>query len=195
MFPNYKVIYNNANDPFTCYQWMPIPPKLYTPLHGGLLTTIHDWVTTLHFPHNIKKLPTSIHLSPYLQILYLQNRPFHLYMPMHRRDTHLTDIKQPIVHTILQHPQDLLLMSNNLNRGIFLQGGTHNNKITPPTMDDTEWQLFTHSLHLYPILKHTIPHLPRRFKFLVYEPNWCFLHHHYKRPHLLLVLHRPSSPP
>jgi hypothetical protein len=140
---------------------------------GGLLTTIHDWVTTLHFPHNIRKLPTPIHLSPYLQILHLQNRPFQpIYAnalqgqtPSYRYKTTYSP------YYTLQHPQDLLLMGNNLNSNIFFQGGTHNNTITPPTMDDIESDLFTQSLHLYPILKHTIPHLPRRFEFLVYELN------------------------
>ena len=82
LFPQYKLIFNNTHALPRCIQQrMP-----YTPGRGGLLTLIN---TKYAYPGNITKIPTPKEISPYLQIIKINNAPLqpwlliHMYMPSH----------------------------------------------------------------------------------------------------------------
>ena len=87
IFLEYKLIFNNTHALTRCIQQrMP-----YTPGRGGLLTLIHNKYA---FPGNITKIPTPANISPYLQIIKINNNPLppwliiHMYMPTPRGGSH-----------------------------------------------------------------------------------------------------------
>ena len=88
LFPQYKLIFNNTHALTRCIQQrMP-----YTPARGGLLTLINKKYA---YPGNITKIPTPAEISPYLQIIEINNQPLqpwliiHIYMPSHEEDIRL----------------------------------------------------------------------------------------------------------
>ena len=104
LFPQYKLIFNNTHVLTRCiHQCMP-----YTSGRVGLLTLIHNRYT---FPGNITKIPIPINISPYLQLIRINNQPLqpwlimHMYMPTHIEDLQLIpNIKTTITHPITVHP-------------------------------------------------------------------------------------------
>ena len=88
LFPQYKLICKNTHALKRCiHQQMP-----YASRRGGLLTLIHNKYA---FPGNITKIPTPINISPYLQIIRINNQSLqpwsiiHIYMPKHVEDIRL----------------------------------------------------------------------------------------------------------
>ena len=82
LFPEYKLIFNNTHTFTRCIQQrMP-----YKPSRGGLLTLIHNKYA---FPGNVNKIPTPANISPYLQIIKINNHPLlpwliiHIYICLH----------------------------------------------------------------------------------------------------------------
>ena len=68
LFPEFKLIFNNTHALTRCIQQrMP-----YTPGRGGLLTLIHNKYA---FLGNVTKLFTPANISPYLQIIKINNHP------------------------------------------------------------------------------------------------------------------------
>ena len=116
---NYKIIYNNTNDPVTCILRPYVP---YWPTRGRLLTMIHH---ALSCSGNISKISTPITLSPYLQLRHIKNHPFN---PL----SSFTYICPPTMTTlpsslttnntlyIVLYPMHTLLMVANYNKDIFL---------------------------------------------------------------------------
>jgi exonuclease III len=149
MFPQYKLFFNNTNTPTRYNQQIGIP---YTPPRGGLLTMIHNKYT---YPNNISKIPTTNDISPYLQILKLNNPPLtpililHLYMPSHPEDTQLIP---SILHTLTQqittNSTYKTILCGDFNRDIALIGRTQNSNTQPPQDPDYQWRNFTQTLGL-----------------------------------------------
>ena len=89
MFLQYKLFFNNTHTPTRYNQQIEIP---YTTPHGGLLTLINTKYT---YPNNISKIPTNPDISPYLQLLKLNNPPLipiiilNICMPLDPEDTQL----------------------------------------------------------------------------------------------------------
>ena len=148
LFPQYKPIFNNTHAFTRCiHQRMP-----YTPGRGGLLTLIHNKYA---FPGNITKIPTPSNISPYLQIIRINNQPLlpwliiHMYMPTHLEDIHLIpNIQTTITNQITSHPNHIYNLWGDFNRDIALIGRQNDNLYTPPQVDDTQWKTFTTSLNL-----------------------------------------------
>ena len=85
----------------------------YTPGRGGLLTFIH---AKYAFPGNVTKIPTPTNISPYLQIIKINNHPLipwliiHMYMPTHLEDTHLIPhLMNEITNQINTHPNHIYI--------------------------------------------------------------------------------------
>ena len=146
LFPKYKLIFNKTHALTRCiHQRMP-----YTPSRGGLFTLIHNKYA---FPGNITKIPTPTNISPYLQIIRLNNQllqPWliiHLYMPTHREDIQLIPhIKSTIINQIIVHPDHIYTLCGDFNRDIGLIGRQNDNLNTPPQEEDIQWKTFTTSL-------------------------------------------------
>jgi hypothetical protein len=124
----------------------------YTPGRGGLLTLIHNKYA---FPGNVTKIPTPANISPYLQIIKINNRPLmpwliiHIYMPTHLEDTHLIPfLKNVITNQITTHPNHIHILCGDFNRDIALTGRQNNNNNTPPQEEDIQWKNFTTTLNL-----------------------------------------------
>ena len=124
----------------------------YKPGRGGLLTLIH---TDYAYPGNIAKIPTPSKISPYLQIIRINNTPLqpwliiHMYMPSHEEDTqHILTIQQNITHQIATHPDHTYVLCGNFNRDIALIGRQNEYNHTPPQTEDIEWRTFTDNLQL-----------------------------------------------
>ena len=66
LFPQYKLIFNNTHALTRCIQQR-LP---YAPARGGLLTLINKRYA---YPGNITKIPTPTAISPYLQIIEINN--------------------------------------------------------------------------------------------------------------------------
>ena len=126
LYSKYKIILNNLN---TSTRHTIIPGIPYEP-RGGLLALIHNKYA---HPNNINKIQTPTKISPYLQIIRLQNKKekrkrrrrrtptlfssvqnkplsphtiLHLYIPSHDNDTHLIPIiKTTIIPTHLPTPK------------------------------------------------------------------------------------------
>ena len=88
LFPQYKLIFYYTNALTRCpHQRIP-----YTHGRGGLLTLIHNKYA---FPGNITKIPTLVNISPYFQIIRINNQPLqpwliiHMYMPTYIEDIQL----------------------------------------------------------------------------------------------------------
>jgi hypothetical protein len=108
----------------------------YTPPRGGLLTLIHK---NYAYPNNIIKIPTTLDITPYLQILKLNNSPLtpivilHLYIPSHLEDLHLIPIiMQTITSQRTRHPNNHIILCRDFNRDIALIGHTQGSNIILP---------------------------------------------------------------
>jgi hypothetical protein len=148
IFPEYKLIFNNTHALTRCIQQR-IP---YTPGRGGLLTLIHNKYA---FPGNITKIPTPANISPYLQIIKINNHPLlpwliiHMYMPTHLEDTHLIHfLKTAITNQITAHPNYIHILCGEFNRDIALTRRQNNNSNTPPQEKNIQWKNFTTTLNL-----------------------------------------------
>ena len=92
LFPDFKLIFNNTHALTRCIQQR----MNYTPGRGGLLTLIHKKYA---FPGNVTKIPTPVNISPYLQMIKINNHPvlpwliIHMYMPTHLEDAHLHTLR------------------------------------------------------------------------------------------------------
>jgi hypothetical protein len=144
LFPNYALTFNNTHAKTTCDRRPYIPYKLH---RGGLLTMIHK---NYNFPRNIKKIPSLLDISPYLQIILIKNKPLksiiliNLYMPSYPEDIQLIAIiRDTITETINKYPNHTMLLCGNFNRDVALIGrhldGIHN----PPNIKDIIWEKFT----------------------------------------------------
>ena len=131
-FPNYKIIYNNSNTT--------IPnPNRYSgdnPARGGILTMIPK---NIHSNDNITKIPTPITISPYLQVIKIQNKPItpilliNMYMPTHPQDLHLIQEIQNHIQAIVQnHSTHHIILGGDFNRDILLKGRSSNGITSPP---------------------------------------------------------------
>ena len=158
LFPDYKLIFNNTHALTRCIQQrMP-----YSPGRGGLLTLIHNKYA---FPGNVIKIPTPANISPYLQIIKINNHPLlpwliiHMYMPTHLEDTHLISyLKTTISNQITVHPNHTHILCGDFNRDIALIGRQNNNNNTPPQVEDLQRKNFTTTLILnIPLQTLTFP--------------------------------------
>ena len=155
LFPEFKLIFNNTHALTRCIQQrMP-----YTPGRGGLLTFIHHKYA---FPGNVTKIPTPANISPYLQIIKINNHPLipwliiHMYMPTHLEDTCIIPhLKNEITNQITIHPNHIHTLCGDFNRDIALRGRQNNNTNTPPQEEDFQWKNFTTSLNLEYIQTNT----------------------------------------
>ena len=147
-FPNYKIIYNNSNTT--------IPnPNRYSgdnPARGGTLTMIPK---IIHTNDNITKIPTPTTISPYLQVIKIQNKPItpilliNMYMPTHPQDLHLIQEIQNHIQTIVQnHSTFHIILGGDFKRDILLKGRSSNGITSPPNPHDHEWAHFTQRLGL-----------------------------------------------
>jgi hypothetical protein len=124
----------------------------YIPRRGGLLTLIHNKYA---FPRNVTKIPTPANISPYLQIIKINNHPLppwliiHMYMPTHLEDTHLIPyLKIEITNQIIAHSNHIHILCGDFNRDIALTRRQNNNNNTPPQEEDIQWKNFTTTLNL-----------------------------------------------
>ena len=148
LFPQYKLIFNNTHALTRCIQQrMP-----YTPGRGGLLTLIN---IKYAYPGNITKIPTPKEISPYLQIIKINNTPLqpwliiHMYMPSHTEDIqHIPTIQQNITNQLNLHPNHTHILCGDFNRDIALIGRQNEFHTTPPQTEDIEWRAFTNNLQL-----------------------------------------------
>ena len=146
IFPEYKLIFNNTHALTRCIQQR----MSYTLGRGGLLTLIHNKYA---FPGNVTKIPTPTNISPYLQIIKINNHPLLpwliMYMPTHLEDTHLIPfLKNVISNQITTHPNHIHILCGVFNRDIALTGRQNNNNNTPPQEEDIQWKNFTTTLNL-----------------------------------------------
>ena len=138
LFPEYKLIFNNTHALTRCIQQR----MSYSPGRGGLLTLIHSKYA---FPGNVTKIPTPANISPYLQIIKINNHPLlpwiiiHMYMPTHVEDTHLIPyLKTTISNQITAHPNHIHILCGDFNRDIALTGRQNNNNNSPPQHEDIQ---------------------------------------------------------
>ena len=124
----------------------------YTPARGGLLTLINQKYA---YPGNITKIPTPAEISPYLQIIEINNQPLqpwliiHMYMPSHEEDIRsIPIIQQNITQQITNHPNHIHILCGDFNRDIALIGRQNEYNTTPPQAEDIEWRTFTNNLQL-----------------------------------------------
>jgi hypothetical protein len=129
-----------------------IQEQPYNNPRGGLLTLVHQEYA---FPGNITKIPTIEDISPYLQIIKINNQPLapyfliHLYMPTHIDDTiHIPIIQTKIFNHIYNNPQSNIILLGDFNRDIALIGRQNGATNTAPTQQDLDWKQFMNSLHL-----------------------------------------------
>jgi exonuclease III len=118
----------------------------------GLLIMINNKYT---HPNNITKIPTNPDISPYLQIIKINNAPLtpililHLYMPSHQEDIQLIPtILQTITQQITRHHTNQIILCGDFNRDIALIGRTNNTILQLPQQQDHQWRHFTQSLGL-----------------------------------------------
>ena len=124
----------------------------YTPARGGLLTLINKRYA---YPGNITKIPTPAEISPYLQIIEINNQPLqpwliiHMYMPSQEEDTRsIPIIQQNITLHTTNHPNHIHILCGDFNRDIALIGRQNEYTTTPPQTEDLEWRAFTNNLQL-----------------------------------------------
>jgi hypothetical protein len=156
LFLQYKMIFNNTA---TITQTRRIQGQPYTNPRRGLLTLIHQHYA---FPGNITKIPLTIDISPYLQIINIKNHPLptyfliHLYMPTYIEDINLIPIIQTtIFNHIHNNPLSNIIMLGDFNRDIALIGRQNGTTRTAPTQQVLDWKHFTNSLHLQYIPTNT----------------------------------------
>jgi hypothetical protein len=89
------------------------------PGRGGLLIFIHNKYV---FPGNITKITTPANISPYLQIIKINNHPLlpwliiHMHMSTHSEDTHLIlFLKTAITNQITAHPNYMHILCEDFN--------------------------------------------------------------------------------
>ena len=130
------------------------------PGRGGLLTLIHNKYA---FLGNVTKIPSPANISPYLQIIKINNHPLlpwliiHIYMPTHLEDIHLIPyLKTAITDQIIAHPNHTHILCGDFNRDIALIGRQNHTNNTPPQEEDIEWKNFTTTLNLEYIPTDTI---------------------------------------
>ena len=94
-------------------------------------------------------------ISPYLQIIHIQNIPLqswlilHMYMPSHLDDIqYIPKIQQQITQQIIAHPNHSFILCGDFNRNIALIGRQNETNTTPPQIEDMEWRTFTDNLNL-----------------------------------------------
>ena len=129
----------------------------YTLPRGRLLTLIYK---NYAYPNNIIKVPTASKITPYLQILKLNNSPLtpililHLYIPSHPEDLHLIPIiMQTITSQITRHPNNHIILCGDFNRNIALIGHTQGSNIILPqcsTRPPVETIYAKPRTHIYP---------------------------------------------
>ena len=148
LFPQYKLIFNNTHTLTRCIQQR-IP---YTPARGGLLTLINQKYA---FPGNITKIPSPVNISPYLQIIHINNHPIqpwlmiHLYMPSHNEDLRLIPIIQQTIRIQIDaHPNHTYILCGDFNRDIALIRRQNEQRLTPPQEEDLAWNIYVESLSL-----------------------------------------------
>ena len=119
LFPNYKLIFNNTHLLTNCIDQR----RTHIP-RSGLLTLVHKKYA---FPGNLNKIPTPHNISPYLQIIQINNQPLqpwlllHLYMPTNEDDIRLIpEIQTNITNAILKYPNHLHILYGDFNRDIAL---------------------------------------------------------------------------
>ena len=124
----------------------------YTPGRRGLLTLIHKKYA---FHGNITKIPTPANISPYLQIIKINNHPLipwliiHMHMPTHLKDIHLIPHpKNEITNQIITNPNHIYTLCGDFNRDIALRGMQNININIPPQEEDYQWKNFIASLNL-----------------------------------------------
>jgi hypothetical protein len=156
LFSQYKLIFNNTHMA-TQYNMQRGTP--YIPPQGGLLTLIHK---NYAYPNNITKIPIASKITPYFQIIKLNNSPLtpilipHLYMPTHLDYLHLIlFIIQTITSQINRHPNTNIILCGDFNRDIALQGHTQGSDTIPPQHLDHQWRQFTQNLNLTYIPNNT----------------------------------------
>jgi len=123
------------------------------------MTLIHN---NYAYPDNIHKIATPNTISPYLQIIEIQNKPhtgfiiINLYMPSHQEDLHLITIIQTQITDIIQtKPSHNIILLGDFNRDIQGIGRHHNNRWRQPDNKDHEWYEFTQNLQLQYIKTNT----------------------------------------
>ena len=114
----------------------------YSPTRGGLLTLINKEYA---YPGNISKIPTPTEISPYIQIIEINNQPLqpwlliHIYMPSHDEDIRLIPIiQQNITQQTTSHPNQTQIICGDFNRDIALIGRQNEYNTTPPQVEDIE---------------------------------------------------------
>jgi hypothetical protein len=149
MFSQYTLLFNNTHTTTQYNTRLGIP---YIPPQGGLLTLIHK---NYAYPNNITKIPTATEITPYFQIIKLNNSPLipiillHIYMPSHPEDLHLIPlIMQAITDQVTRHPNNHLILCGDFNRDIALIGYTQGTDRIPPQQPDQQWKQFTQNLGL-----------------------------------------------
>jgi hypothetical protein len=107
------------------------------------------------FLGNITKIPTIEDISPYLQIIKIENQPLptylliHLYMPSHIDDIiHISTIQTIIFNHIHNNPQNNIILLGDFNRDIALIGEQNGTTNTAPTQPDLDWRQITDTLYL-----------------------------------------------
>jgi len=122
----------------------------YTPARGGLLTLINKKYS---YPGNITKIPTPSAISPYLQIIEINNQPLipwliiNIYMPSHEEDLRLIPIiQQTLTQQTTNHPNHTHILCGDFNRDIALIGRQNGYNTTPPQTEDIEWRTFMNNL-------------------------------------------------
>ena len=147
-FQNYKIIYNNSNNNTQ-------QPNRYSESNkarGGTLIMIPK---IIHTNENITKIPTPNTISPYLQVIKINNKPItpilliNMYMPTHLQDLHLIQEIQTQIQTLTtNHPTFHIILAGDFNRDILLKGRSSNGTLSPPNPNDYEWSSFTHNIGL-----------------------------------------------
>jgi hypothetical protein len=125
---------------------------MYAPMRGRVHTLSYKQYSYLA---NMTKIPTPSRISPYSQIIYIQN-PFykpwlllHLYISFQEEDLPLVPkIQNTIDHHITINQQSQILLCDDFNREIALHGTNHNHTQLPPTIVDLQWKNYITNLHL-----------------------------------------------
>ena len=105
------------------------------------------------YPNNITKIPTSMNISPYLQIIHIKNHPLqpwlilHLYMPTHNEDIRLIPIIQQTINIqITTYPNHTYTLCGDFNRDIALIGRQNEHWNTPSNEEDLMWKAYTENI-------------------------------------------------
>ena len=133
---------NELADTYLTQEQAPRFPHGWLKLSSSLGCPCYNWMdhnNKYAFPGNVTKIPTSANISPYLQIIKINNQPLpplliiHMYMPTHLEDTHLIPyLKNTITNQINAHPNHTHILCGDFNRDIALTGRQNNNTNTPP---------------------------------------------------------------